>query len=191
MRQLDEKLTALIEWLRKRGEPDSGIDYAAASIHHDRELGFTHRQANVRLWGGDADFIANNFHGKSARDLADALTSALQQAGGVAAGPLSELQGGDKQQAKGSDLRLSVGVRVKPLVWDGDRPYRAIADTILGTFWAEQVLDGDTFSAFELTSPHLKRWRVDGLKSIDEAKVAVQAEFDRRILAALADGGQS
>lgn len=55
---------ALIAWLRKRGEPDSGMDYRSSNSWQD---------AVVRLHGTAADFVAKHFHGQGARDLADAL----------------------------------------------------------------------------------------------------------------------
>lgn len=58
----------LIAWLRKRAEPDSGIRYQS-----NGHGGIPH----VELTGSDATFVKDNFHGKGARDLADALDSLL------------------------------------------------------------------------------------------------------------------
>lgn len=60
--------TELIEWLRHRGEPDSGIRYEARNPHSGERI------SHVELHGSDADFIVNHFHGQGARDLADALS---------------------------------------------------------------------------------------------------------------------
>lgn len=63
----DERLIErLVEWLRKHGEPNSGISYESNS----RFTG----HARVEVHGSDATFIADHFHGEGARDLASVLT---------------------------------------------------------------------------------------------------------------------
>lgn len=65
-------LAAKLEaWLRKRGEPDSGIIYHGP--WRDEVTG--HWPSEVRLHGADADFVAAHFHGKGAVALADAIRS--------------------------------------------------------------------------------------------------------------------
>jgi hypothetical protein len=69
-----EPVATLVErlrlWLVKRGEPDSGLHYEGVS--YNLETGAI-RDSYVTLTGSDADFIAANFHGKGARELASAL----------------------------------------------------------------------------------------------------------------------
>jgi hypothetical protein len=66
--------TTLVErlrlWLMKRGEPDSGLHYEGRS--YNLESGAI-RESYVTLTGSDADFIAAEFHGEGARELASAL----------------------------------------------------------------------------------------------------------------------
>lgn len=70
----------LIAWLRKRGEPDSGIRYRGRHTLHDEDGSPTiHVDAKVELHGTDADFVAKHFHGKGARELADALSPIPEQ----------------------------------------------------------------------------------------------------------------
>lgn len=59
-----DKIGLLIDWLRKRAMPDSGIHYK--SDHFDTG-------AYVELHGQDAKFVASHFHGAGATQLADAL----------------------------------------------------------------------------------------------------------------------
>jgi hypothetical protein len=71
----DEQVEALIAWLRKRGEPDSGIRYEGPHTRWDEDGSPTIRiEARVELFGSDADFIAKHFHGQGALDLADTLS---------------------------------------------------------------------------------------------------------------------
>lgn len=69
-----EPVATLVErlrlWLVKRGEPDSGLHYEGVS--YNLETGAI-RDSYVTLTGSDADFIAANFHGHGARELASAL----------------------------------------------------------------------------------------------------------------------
>jgi hypothetical protein len=67
----------LIAWLKRRGDPDSGIRYEAGS--HSNTRGIRHSLARVELHGSDADFIAKHFHGAGARQLADALASLVRE----------------------------------------------------------------------------------------------------------------
>ena len=89
-------LADLVAWLKKRGEPDSGINYQGPYYAHDEDGSPTiPRQARVELHGSDADFIAKHFHGAGARDLAAALLTAIEP---VAASPgvpdgMARLQG--------------------------------------------------------------------------------------------------
>jgi len=70
----ESEIELLIAWLRKRGEPDSGIDYRQGNSWED---------SVVRLHGTDADFIAKHFHGQGARDLAAALSASRTIPAGV------------------------------------------------------------------------------------------------------------
>lgn len=85
MTETHETLMTLLAWLRKRGEPDSGINYSGP--WSDEVLG--RQQSQVRLFDHDADFIAKHFHGQGARDLADALEAALSRH------PLPSVGGGE------------------------------------------------------------------------------------------------
>lgn len=77
MAEIDAKALVknLVAWLRKRGEPDSGIHYSGrySGRWYDEVMGAW--PAEVRLFGTDADFVRDNFHDKGARDLAEALSA--------------------------------------------------------------------------------------------------------------------
>ena len=74
---ITDAVDTLIAWLRKRGEPDSGINYVGRSHPFEARP----QPASATLYGFDADFIAKHFHGQGARDLADALASRVRPAG--------------------------------------------------------------------------------------------------------------
>ena len=69
-------LEALAKWLRLRGDPDSSIDYAARS---SGEGGVRGAIARVAVYGHDATFIAEHFHGQGARELAAAILSLIEE----------------------------------------------------------------------------------------------------------------
>lgn len=73
-------MAELAAWLRERAKPDSGIVYG------DNSRGI----AEVTLHGYDAAFVAENFHGKGADTLADALTSLMAERDGLASTALIE-----------------------------------------------------------------------------------------------------
>jgi hypothetical protein len=64
-----EPVATLVErlrlWLVKRGQPDSGIRYESRNSFTDGAVTILH--------GPDATFVAENFHGEGARELASAL----------------------------------------------------------------------------------------------------------------------
>jgi len=64
----NDLVARLEKWLRQRGEPDSGISYEANSS--GRYTGY----ARVVLYGSDATFVADHFHGQGARELAAEIT---------------------------------------------------------------------------------------------------------------------
>jgi len=73
-----DAVESLIAWLRRRGEPDSGMSYEARNSFSGRARAVVH--------GSDATFIADHFHGSGARELADAL-EALSHRGAWKAAP--------------------------------------------------------------------------------------------------------
>lgn len=73
-------IPGLIEWLRKRAEPNSGIRYESRSIYG---------QPWVELFGTDATFVAEHFHGQGAAKLADCLAALRPAADPKAEGVLT------------------------------------------------------------------------------------------------------
>ena len=66
----EEKVSELLAWLAKRAAPDAGIDYEGGEFNWET-LGS--RRSRVTLWGSDADFIVEHFHGAGAAALLAAL----------------------------------------------------------------------------------------------------------------------
>ncbi len=63
----------LVTWLKKRAEPDSGIDYEGDEVGG--------RGARVTLFGSDADFIVKHFHSSGASTLASAIEALVAERG--------------------------------------------------------------------------------------------------------------
>ena len=79
-------------------------------------------------------------------------------------------------------------VKVKPLEWVDarfrDSP-RETADTLLGTYEVLQWAQGDFGGGVPKDDPDAPNSEFGGAKSMEEAKAAAQADYERRILAAL------
>lgn len=71
-----DRVKLLAAWLMKRAEPNSGIDYEAGDFNWESLR--NNRRSRVTLYGSDADFICENFHGAGAKAMAEALFAALQ-----------------------------------------------------------------------------------------------------------------
>ena len=87
-------------------------------------------------------------------------------------------------------LRACKGqVRVKPLEWV-DAKFRSgspreTAESLLGTYEVLQWAQGDFGGSVPQDDPFASNSEFCGAKSIEDAKTAAQADYERRILAAL------